>query len=72
MSARLVKTTTEFCFGFRCNACSRPEVIALTLPDGWEALSESGGPLLHRCPNCRFWNIVEALEIDLEWRSAEW
>ena len=65
MSVRLIRAGDGFALGFRCDACSRPEIVALLLPGGWEVLSRPGEPLLHRCGNCRFWNIVEPLERDL-------
>jgi hypothetical protein len=73
MSVRLVKTTSEFCFGFRCDGgCGRAELLALTLPAGWEALPVAGGALVHRCPDCRFRLLVEPLEADIAWREAAW
>jgi hypothetical protein len=70
MSVRMVSAGEGFALGFRCNACSRPEIIALVPPAGWEALQTEQGELLHRCWDCRFWNIVEPLKLDLGWREA--
>jgi hypothetical protein len=73
MSVRLLRSDLGFAFAFRCDGgCSRPEIIALTVPAGWEALPTDGGGLVHRCPDCHFWTLVEALEADFEWREAPW
>ena len=71
MSARLLCADGGFAFSFRCDGgCSRPAIIALTLPGGWETLRTEQGEILHRCPGCRFDQIVEPLLRDLGWEAA--
>lgn len=70
MSVVLLRSDLGFAFSFRCDGgCSRPTIIALTLPPGWEVMPSTKG-LLHRCGGCRFWNIVEPFELDLGWEAA--
>jgi hypothetical protein len=70
MSVRLIRSGGGFAFGFRCDGgCSRPEIVALVVPPGWESMPTAGGPL-HRCLNCRFDLIVEPLLRDLGWEAA--
>jgi hypothetical protein len=70
VSVERIRAGGGFCFRYRCNAsCARSE-IGLVLPQGWEALQVAGGALVHRCWDCAFWNLVEPLELDLEWRDA--
>jgi hypothetical protein len=71
MSVRLIASGDGFCFGFRCDGgCSRPEIIALLLPDGWEAMRTEQGDLLHRCMSCRFDLVIEPVLRDLGWEEA--
>jgi hypothetical protein len=71
MSVRLLRSDLGFAFAFRCDGgCKRPDIVALTLPVGWEPLRTAQGELLHRCPGCRFDLIVEPLIRDLGWRRA--
>jgi hypothetical protein len=71
VSVRLISSAGGFCFGFRCDGgCSRPEVVALLLRDGWETLRTAEGELLCRCGGCRFDVLVEPLELDFSWPEA--
>ena len=71
MSVRLISSAGGFCFGFRCDGgCSRDEVVALLIPDGWETLETVEGERLCRCPGCRFNVLVESLELDFGWPEA--
>jgi hypothetical protein len=73
VSVRLLRSDLGFAFAFRCDGgCKRPEIVALTLPPGWESLPVEGGSLVHRCPDCRFRLLVEPLEADIAWREAAW
>ena len=70
MSVQLLRSDLGFAFSFRCDGgCSRPAIIALTLPPGWEVMPSTEG-LVHRCGNCRFDLIVEPLIRDLGWEAA--
>jgi hypothetical protein len=66
VSVRLLKGDFSFAFAFACDSCERPQVVALLLPDGWEAKRGANGALRHTCPGCRFTAIVE----ELGWRAA--
>jgi hypothetical protein len=54
----LIRSADGFAFGYRCDCCSRPEIVALTLPAGWEPRRREDGHLDHVCSLCWFDEIV--------------
>jgi hypothetical protein len=59
VSVVLQRAGQGFLFRFACAAgCKRPAILAPSMPDGWEYLRATDGQLLHRCPGCRFDEIV--------------
>jgi hypothetical protein len=51
VSVVLHRAGEGFLFRFACDAgCSRPAILATSLPSGWESLRATDGQILHAAP----------------------